>query len=268
MPVLELKQIFLNRGRMRILSGISWTVEPGENWALLGANSSGKTTLLKVITGYEWPTYGSVTVFGQRFGQCDLPSLRKAIGWVSTAIEQRLPLRDTALEVVASGIDASIGLYRELKPKKWDWAREVLAYLGGAPLADRPFGLLSQGEQQRVLIARALVARPALMVLDEPCAGLDPAARAVFLGDLEQWSQLPNAPATILVTHHIEEIGPWINRVLLLKQGKALAAGTPDEVLTDARLGDAFGCQCRVERTCGQYLLHVTGPLDDKAAES
>lgn len=257
MTIVELNDITLDRGSTRILSGISWRIERGQHWALLGANGSGKTTLLKIVTGYEWPTDGSVSVLGEHYGQCNLPELRKRIGWVSTALEQRLPGRDTALEVVISGLAASIGLYRDFDDDEWSRARIALARMGGEPFADRPFGLLSQGEQQRVLIARGLVNDPAMMILDEPCAGLDPAAREAFLSDLGRLAGDADAPTLILVTHHIEEIGSWVNHVLVLEAGFVLASGDTPDVLTGEVLGRAFGRPCEVERDGERFRLRL-----------
>ena len=247
MCVIQLSDIWFRRGARDILRGVSWRIERGCHWALLGPNGSGKTTLLKIITGYEWATSGSVHVLGKRFGACNLPELRRAIGWVSSALEHELPARDAALDVVISGLDASIGLYRLATPADDARAHAALRLLGIDALADQPYGRLSQGEKQRVLIARALVPEPAVLILDEPCVGLDPAARHEFLRDLAQLSQSPAAPTMILVTHHVEEIGPWVDRVMVLKEGTVLAAGPPRETLTAAVLGEAFGVECRVD---------------------
>jgi iron complex transport system ATP-binding protein len=255
--IVELKDITLIRGETTILSGVSWRIEADEHWVLLGANGSGKTTLLKVITGYEWATEGSVEVLGNRYGDCNLPELRKAIGWVSAAIEQRLPGRDTAVAVTVSGLDASMGLYREISDAEWERARIALDQVGAAAVANRAFGLLSQGEQQRVLIARALVNRPALLILDEPCVGLDPGAREGFLEDLARMAAGSDAPTLILVTHHIEEIGAWIERALVLKEGRVLASGRCRKVLTDGVLRKAFGRDGFVEHREGRYLFRL-----------
>lgn len=259
MAIVELKDITYVREGQTILSGVSWRIEPGRHWALLGANGSGKTTLLKVITGYEWPSAGEVAVLGRRFGDCDLRELRKAVGWVSSAVLNQFPAHNTALDVVASGLDASIGLYRDFSPGEWAAARSALARMESDRLASQPYRLLSQGEQQRVLIARALVNRPALLILDEPCAGLDPAARERFLADLERLSRQANAPTMIMVTHHIEEIGSWIDDVLVLRGGRMLAPGRKEDVLSPELLGEAFGGACRVEHSEGRYYLRWNG---------
>jgi iron complex transport system ATP-binding protein len=257
MAVIRLEDISYRRGDHEILSRLSWTIRRGQHWALLGANGAGKTTLLKIITGYEWVTEGTVEVLGEVFGQCNIPDLRKTIGWVSSALEHNLPARDTALAIVASGLEASIGLYRDFTPQEFERARETLALLGFAQGADQPYDVLSQGEKQRVLIARALVNRPSLLILDEPCAGLDPAAREAFLADLGRLSRSPSSPSLILVTHHIEEIGPWISHVLVIKAGRVLAAGPKADALTGAILGDAFGCPCVVETNASRYHLRM-----------
>lgn len=257
MKIISLNGVSYRKGGREILSGVSWTIRRNEHWALLGANGAGKTTLLKIVTGYEWVSDGSVEVLGEVFGECNIPELRKLIGWVSSALEHNLPERDTAADVVASGIDASMGLYREFSPEEFDWAREAMRSVGCLHVADRRYGEMSQGEQQRVLIARALVNRPALLILDEPCAGLDPMARESFLRDLGRLSRKAEAPSLILVTHHIEEIGPWVSHVLVLKAGEVLASGPKADVLTSEVLGRAFGSRCVVETNGPRYHLRM-----------
>ncbi len=255
--ILALRDIVFRRDGREILSGISWDIERGQHWALLGANGSGKTTLLKIVTGYEWPTEGAIEVLGRRFGECNLPELRKAIGWVSSALEHRIPAQNRAIEVVASGFDAAIGVYRVYSPGEFERAGQALRAIGGGAFAERPYGALSQGEQQRALLARALVNRPALLILDEPCAGLDPAARQSFLDDLERLARQADAPTLVFVTHHIEEIGPAVSHTLILKSGRVLASGPTGRVLTSARLTEAFGRPCKVERARGRCWLRL-----------
>ena len=258
-PVVELENICFCRKERQILSDVSWTIEPGQHWALLGANGSGKTSLLKILTGYEWPTFGTVRVLGERFGACDVPRLRKLIGWVSSAMTQRLPVQDEAVEVVASGLDASIGLYRRITEEERAKSLEVLRQLHVEPVAKQSYGTLSQGEMQKVLIARALVCEPKLLILDEPCIGLDPAARQHFMDDLKRLAEGPDAPTMILVTHHVEEIDPWIQKVLLLKDGKILAAGSPDDIITNRQMSVLFDYPCSVFRQGADFLLRMDG---------
>ncbi len=255
MNVVELERISLVRDGTKILDDVSWRIERGSHAALLGANGSGKTTLLKVLTGYEWPTSGSVRVLGRTYGDCDLRAMRKAIGWVSSAIEHRVPPADAAERIVASGFDASFGLYRDPTPSEWERCRAALDDVGVRYVARRPFGLLSQGEQKRVLIARALVHSPVLLVLDEPCAGLDPVSRAEFLDDVGRLAADPAGPTIVLVTHHLEEIAPWIKNIVALRAGKRVASGPVQQVLADGVLGQVFDRPCRVRCEHGMYRL-------------
>ena len=255
--VVELEEVSFCRKERQILTEVSWRIDARTHWALLGANGCGKTTLLKILTGYEWPTFGTVRVLGERFGICDIGRLRKLIGWVSSAMTQRLPAQDTSVEVVASGLDASIGLYRHVTDEEHRTSLAVLTQLRGDSIADQKYGTLSQGEMQKVLIARALVCQPKILILDEPCIGLDPAARQRFLKDLSVLAKSDNAPTIILVTHHIEEIDPWIQNVMLLKDGKVLTQGTPDDVITSERMKDLLDCPCTVFRQGNEFLLRV-----------
>lgn len=256
--VVELEKVCFCRKERQILSDISWQIETSRHWALLGANGSGKTTLLKILTGYEWPTFGSVRVLGERFGLCDIGRLRKLIGWVSNAMTQRLPMQDRAIDVVASGLDASIGLYRHITDAEYAKALTGLKQLGVESIAGQNYGTLSQGEMQKVLIARALVCQPKLLILDEPCIGLDPAARQSFLKDLAILAKSDQTPTMILVTHHIEEIDPWIENVLLLKDGKVQSQGAPDDIITSEQMSVLFDSSCWVYRTGVKYHLQIS----------
>ena len=164
-PVVELTGIGYRKGNCHILRDVNWTVAQNEHWVILGANGSGKTTLLRVIAGYVWPQSGSVRVMDNLYGQTDLPALRKRIGWVTSFLKRQLRGHETALEVALSGFDASIGIYREFSEEEWAAAGAALAALGCENLANQPFGTLSQGERQRVLLARGLVHRPDLLIL-------------------------------------------------------------------------------------------------------
>jgi iron complex transport system ATP-binding protein len=240
------------RDAVTILRDIRWTIRAGEHWAVLGPNGSGKTTLLRILSAYEWPTEGQVEVLGKRFGRYDLRELRKQIGIVSSALEPRIPPREDAVAVVLSGFDASIGLARNFTPDEDRRALAALEALGAGHLAMRRFGVLSQGERQRVLIARALIHRPPLLILDEPAEGLDPLARERLLEDLERFSARRDAPTIALVTHHLEEIPPFVTHALLLAGGSAIAEGRVEDVLTDENLSRAFGVPCEVVRQPGR----------------
>jgi iron complex transport system ATP-binding protein len=256
--VLELEHAAYWRGERTILSGIDWRIRRGQHWALLGANGSGKTTLLKMVAAIEWPCDGHIRVLGQRFGEVDLRELRRSIGVVSSALVPYFQDRQPALAIVETGIDAELGWWRTFDADAEARARAGLAVLGIAALADNPYGQLSQGEKQRVLIARALMNAPHLLILDEPCAGLDPAARERFLEDLGRFVERPETPTLVIVTHHIEEIPAFVRHALVLKDGRTLAQGAIAEVLRADVLGEAFGRPCRVEPTsAGRYRLHM-----------
>ncbi len=266
MNVAELESITVVRGGKTILDGVSWTIARGDHALLLGANGSGKTTLLKVLTGYEWPTSGRVRVLGQEYGECDLRELRRRIGWVSSAMEHRVPPEDDALRVAASGFDASFGLYRTVAPAERGRCEALLEALGLARLGVQPFGLMSQGEQKRTLIARALVHDPPLLVLDEPCAGLDPASRADFLDHVGRLASAPGGRTLVFVTHHVEEIRPWLRCAMALCEGRTMASGPVESVLTSEVLTRALARPCRLERVDGEYRLALGAPGADQTA--
>jgi iron complex transport system ATP-binding protein len=255
--VLELENAAYWRGERTILSGIDWRIRRGEHWALLGANGSGKTTLLKMVGAIDWPCEGTIRVLGRRFGEVDLRELRRSIGVVSVALAPYFNERQPALAVVETGIDAELGWWRSFDADAEQRARAALAALGIGALADDPFGRLSQGERQRVWIARALMNRPALLILDEPCAGLDPAARERLLEDLALFVRRPETPTLIIVTHHIEEIPDFVSQVLVLKDGRTLAQGPIAEVLRSEVMTTAFGWPCEVERAGTRYRLRI-----------
>lgn len=260
MDVLSLRGVSIRRGRTEILRRVDWTVRAGEHWAVLGGNGSGKTTLLSVAAGYLWPTEGEVEVLGHRFGRTDLRELRKRIGFVSVALADRLAAvrpHDDARSVAVSGRYASLGVYVE--PTAADWARAdaLLERFGCAALADRPFSSLSQGEKQRVLLARAWMAEPALLVLDEPCTGLDVSARELLLAGLSRGAAEEPRPTVIYVTHHVEEILPLFSHTLVLRGGEVVAQGATRATLTDDVLSRAFGLDVEVTWAHGRPWLQV-----------
>lgn len=253
-PVIALDGVAVVRDGTALIEDITWRVLPGEHWALLGPNGAGKTTLLQVVAGYLYPTRGRVSVLGHEFGQVDLRTLRRSIGWVSPALTRQLHTYDSALDVVTSGRFASIGLFFE-QPDRDDFsrARGLLDALGCAHLTERSFGVLSQGEQQRVLIARALMADLHILILDEPTAGLDLAAREDLLESLEILTGADAGPTVLLVTHHPEEIIPAINRTLLLRGGRIVAAGPTEEVVADGPVSLAMGIPVEIVRRQGRF---------------
>lgn len=245
--IIDLKNVTWERDKT-IIKDVSWQIKKGEHWCLVGLNGSGKTTLLNIINGYIWPTRGVVSVLGQTFGRCDLRELRKQIGWVSSSLQQRLYGQQSAEEIVLSGKFASIGLYDKIEDEDGQQAVQLLVSLGCEALLSRTYATLSQGERQKVLIARALMARPRLMILDEPCSGLDLIARENLLTMISQITAQANAPTLIYVTHHIEEILPCFSHTLLLKRGEVYKSGATAEVLTGPQLSHFFDAPISVER--------------------
>ena len=238
--VLEVRGLRVTRGRNTILDGINWRVEHGQHWVILGANGSGKTSLLSALTAYLTPSAGTVEVLGAAYGRTDWRELRKHVGLVSSSIRQMIGDEATALEVVVSGKEATLNFWGKLRPADRARGLALLRQVEGGKLAERPWAVLSQGERQRVLIARALMAQPPLLILDEPCAGLDPVARGRFVRFLDRLGRKRGAPALVLVTHHVEEIAPVFTHALLLRAGRVTAAGPIRATLTTAGLERVF----------------------------
>jgi iron complex transport system ATP-binding protein len=238
--VVDLENVSWRREQGYILDDVSWRIEDGEHWALIGLNGSGKTTLLNMINGYIWPTRGKISVLDKRFGEYDLRELRKSIGWVSSSLQEKLHSNEKAETIVLSGKFASIGLYEQPTEEDYEKAGSLLHNLGCDSYSTRPYQTLSQGEKQKILIARALMASPKLLILDEPCTGLDIFAREQLLTTIQRIADQPNGPTLIYVTHHVEEIVPSITHALLLKKGQVFASGTTSDVLTGAYLSDFF----------------------------
>jgi len=243
---ISLEGVSLVRNRRTILEDIHWRIQLGEHWGVLGANGSGKTTLLQLLAGYLWPTRGRITVLGERFGQTDLRALRRRIGWVGSFLQAQIPFKQNPLDLIVSGRFASIGIFDSPTEEDYESARRLAERLRCEEVLDRPYGVLSQGEKQRLLIARALVHEPELLILDEPCAGLDLVAREELLHTLEQLGRDGTGPTLILVTHHLEEITPAFTHVLILRKGRCAAQGLKDKTLQPPVLSDAFGMSLEV----------------------
>lgn len=243
MNIIEIKNASWQRKNEQILQNIDWTVKRGEHWAMVGANGAGKTALLNIITGYMWPTTGEVTVLGKQFGDYDLRELRKSIGWVSSALFERFNrfrASEQTLNVVLSGKFASIGIYENISEKDRQEAYDLLAFFDCAHLADKPFNVLSQGEKQRTLLARAWMTKPKLLILDEPCTGLDLLARETVLQTVDRLANASDGPTILYVTHHVEEIIPLFTHALLLKDGRLIASGEKKLTITSDRLSELF----------------------------
>ncbi|WP_324652724.1 ABC transporter ATP-binding protein [Georgenia sp. H159] len=258
--VLELSDVTLRRGSKTILDRVSWSVSDGERWVVLGPNGAGKTTALQLAAGRLFPSEGTVDILGERLGTIDTAELRTRIGLASAALADRIPGGEAVLDVVLTASYGVTGRWRETYDE-YDTgrARDLLAAFGVEQLSDRTFGSLSEGERKRVQIARALMADPELLLLDEPAAGLDLGGREELMGALGELAGDSRSPVIVLVTHHVEEIPPGFGHGLLLRDGAVEAAGPIDDVLTPQHLSRTFGLDLEVERHRGRWSARAAG---------
>ncbi|MDA8193466.1 MAG: ATP-binding cassette domain-containing protein [Thermaerobacter sp.] len=261
--VVKFQDVSVRRDRMWLVQNICWTVRKGENWAIVGPNGAGKSTLLNVLQGYEWPTRGGVQVLGKVMGRADWREVRARLGWVGQGLGDwmsRYHAGDPAGLVVATGAMGQIGSRTRAIPVAIETkAQATLAGLGLDYLHNRPFGRLSQGERQRVLVARAWMADPGVIVFDEVTAGLDLAGRQQVFESLAALTKnRRNAPSLLYITHHVEEIGPWFSHVLVLREGGVVAQGTREQTLSDAVLSAAFGVHVQLTWQDGRPWARVS----------
>lgn len=256
----KFENVSFKRDKKLILDNINWEVNEGEKWAVLGLNGSGKTTLLKLLNGYIWPSTGTLTVLGEVFGKTSLPELRKSIGYVSSALQQELRDYETAEVIVLSGKFASIGVHEITTEQDEKRAVKMLIDCGGEHLLGKEYSILSQGERQIVLIARALMANPKLLILDEPCTGLDIFAKQNLLEKINMIAKMENAPTMLYVTHHTEEILPCFTKTLLLRKGKVFASGETKDIINPHTLSDFYDKPVQVvSRENGQLTVFPIG---------
>lgn len=252
--VLRFDDVVLRYGDRTALDHVDWTVRPGQRWVVLGANGSGKTTLVRLAAGFVHPTSGTVEILGHRLGRVDVRELRKSIGIASGALAQQLRPTITVVDAVMAARDAALetwwATYTEADAAK---ARALLERLGIGHLADRPLATASDGERQRVQLARTLMIDPELLLLDEPTAGLDLGGREALVHRLADLAADPASPPIVQVTHHVEEIPPGFTHVLLLRDGAVLAAGPLDTALTAGAIGACFGVAVTLERRDGRW---------------
>lgn len=255
-PALDLRNVSYSANGKRILDCVSWTVKQREHWAILGPNGSGKTTLLKIAAGYLWPNKGGA-VYRTGRALINLPQLRKSIGWVTSALPAQIPPREATLRTVVSGKFAQVGLvegpWGQATSNDYAQAEAYLEQMGCSYLNHQEFGTLSQGEQQKVLIARARMTKPYLIFLDEPCAGMDPGARENFLSTLHKLGKQKKIPALVYVTHHIEEILPLFKKTLILKEGRVLKQGWTTDLLKLDALVELYHVSLGLIRKKGRY---------------
>lgn len=237
---LSLTNVSLERQNKKLLNNVTWQVNKGEHWAILGLNGSGKTSLLKLITAEYWTSQGSVEVLGNKFGGTDISNMRTKIGIIGSFIAERLSPHMLAEKIVLTGKYKSSILYTEYGEKELEEARRMLISIGGEHLLGRIYASLSQGEKQLLLIARSLMESPEILILDEATSGLDLFAREKLLRQIEQITNLPKAPTILYVTHHAEEITRSFTHVLLLKKGNIIAQGPKEQVLTEDILSNFY----------------------------
>lgn len=250
-----MRDVAVRRGAAMLLHSIDWQVELDERWVVLGPNGAGKTTLLRLAGAELHPSSGVVEVLGERLGRTDVFELRPRIGFCSAAMAGRVPGQELVRDLVVSAGYAVLGRWRE-RYEFVDTGRAdaLLAAFGVAPLAHRRFDTLSEGERKRVLIARALMTDPELLLLDEPAAGLDLSGREDLVARLAALALDPDSPTLVLVTHHVEEIPPGFTHVLLMREGTVVAQGLLDQVLTSASLSATFGQPLTLDRIDGRYF--------------
>jgi iron complex transport system ATP-binding protein len=254
----------LREGRW-ILRDINWTVPAGQCAAILGPNGSGKSTLTRIIGCHLWPTEGTCSILGQTFGikpdgksgGANLPDLRHSIRLVQPAGPYDIDTTLTAQEVVLTGFFASLNLYDQVTEAQNADAKRLLDFVGLSHVANSQYSRLSSGERVRSLLARALVCRPRLLLLDEPTAGLDLLAREQVLATVQQLATSPDAPTIILITHHVEELPPATQHVLLLEDGRVAATGTPQDVLREEILSRVYHCPVQVKSEGGRFYVQV-----------
>lgn len=245
--VVDVEDVSWKRNGKLILSNMNWQVKRGEHWAVLGLNGSGKTTLLNMLNGYIWPTTGNVTVLNERFGKTDIRELRKRIGWVSSSIGERISATLPVEQIVISGKFGSTGLYDERTKEDEEKALALLHQLECSYLYGKDYGICSQGERQRVLIARALMAEPELLILDEPTNGLDFIAREQLLESIANILTGDDAPTLLFVTHHLEEISSLFTHTLLIKDGTIFSKGARKEIFQSTSMSTFFGINVHID---------------------
>ena len=258
-PILELSNISVQRGDRTILGPLDWQILEGQRWVILGPNGAGKTTMLQVCSSLIHPTSSQVQILGETLGRVDVFELRTRIGLTSSKLVEQLPADELVIDVVLTAAYAMYGRWQE-KYDLWDESRAMalLTALGVRELGNREFGSLSDGEKKRVQIARSLMADPELLLLDEPASSLDLGGREDLLKRIEAFASDPLAPATVIVTHHIEEIPAGTTHALLLKEGKVIAQGVIESVITDANLSVAYGLPISVQSQNGRFFARAT----------
>lgn len=252
--VLQLTDVSVVRGGTTILDSVNWSVDDDQRWVILGPNGAGKTTMLQIAAAIMHPSSGTAEILDEPLGGTDLFELRPRIGFASTAMARKVPANEKVINVVMTAAYSVTGRwneeYEEIDERR---AQRVLAEWKLDHLAERTFGTLSDGEQKRVQIARAVMTDPEILLLDEPAASLDLGAREELLHLLSGYASESHSPAIIMVTHHVEEIPRGFTHVLLLAKGRIVAAGPLAEALTSENLSETFNLKIELSETDGRY---------------
>jgi iron complex transport system ATP-binding protein len=257
--LIDFARVTLRRGGKTLVGPITWAVELDERWVVVGPNGAGKTSLLRIAAAMEYPSSGTAYVLGERLGKTDMSELRARVGLSSSALSQRVPDGEVVRDVVVSAGYAVMGRWREqYDDVDYEQAVDILESVGAEHLAERTYGTLSEGERKRVLIARSMMTDPELLLLDEPAAGLDLGGREELVARLADLAADPDAPATVLVTHHVEEIPQGFTHCLLLSEGAVVASGLLTDVLTSENLSKAFGQSIALDLIDGRYFARRT----------
>jgi iron complex transport system ATP-binding protein len=256
---IELSNISFTRAGNAILADVNLSVPTGSCCAILGPNGSGKSALMAVLSGYLWPSTGTVVVNGRCYGRVSLADVRRTIGLIEPSRAPQFSRGMCVREVVATGLFGTIvlPLHQEIEAGQWQRAEAELASLGLASIGDRAYGDLSSGEQMKTLLARAMVADAKILLFDEPTVGLDMGARAACIGVLDELMQRPDRPTMVIVSHHLDELPLAVSRVVLMKGGRLVAQGDPREMLSSEPLGSLFDCHVDVIENNGRFVASV-----------
>ncbi|MBB2991528.1 iron complex transport system ATP-binding protein [Mycolicibacterium iranicum] len=253
--LIDFAKVSLRRNGRVLVGPVTWSVELDERWVVIGPNGAGKTSLLRMAAAMEHPSSGTAYILGERLGRVDMSELRARVGLSSAALSQRIPDDETVRDLVVSAGYAVLGRWREqYDDVDYEQAVDMLESVGAEHLAERTYGTLSEGERKRVLIARSLMTDPELLLLDEPAAGLDLGGREELVARMSDLAADPDAPALVLVTHHVEEIPPGFSHCLILSEGKIVDSGQLSDVLTAENLSTAFGQSIALDVIDGRYF--------------
>jgi len=240
-----------------VIQSINWSVNDGERWVLLGANGAGKTSLISTICAYNTPSCGTLTVDGNTYSSYDWQKVREKIALVGSQLKRNIERYEPVLDVVISGKFAMINYWGKVTKALAAEALEKLERLHIGYLAKSSWGYISQGERQKVMLARALMIKPTVIFLDEPCTGLDPVARKNFVKFLDELAKDKSNKAIIMASHYVEEIPPSFTHAIIIKGGKVLVSGKIKDVMTSANLSEAYGQKCILRKTNGYYRLYL-----------